>query len=64
MKAKELAEKLLEYPDFDVEFTAWEKIANNESEGGSFPYIIKFNNVEVGDVGHSDKVILLTGESD
>ena len=24
MKAKELAEELLKYPDFDVEFTAWD----------------------------------------
>ena len=62
MKAKELAEELLKYPDFDVEFTAWEKITNNESEGGSYPFLIKFNNIEVCDIGHSDKVIALTGK--
>ena len=62
MKAKELAEELLKHPDFDVEFTAWEKITNEESEGGSYPCLIKFNNIEVGDIGHSDKVIVLTGK--
>lgn len=64
MKAKELAEELLKHPDFDVEFTAWEKITNEESEGGSYPCLIKYINVELGDIGYSDKVILLTGDDE
>lgn len=62
MKAKELAEELLKHPDFDVEFIAWANITNEESEGGSYPYLSRFNNIELGGIGHSDKVIILTGK--
>ena len=62
MKAKELAEELLKNPDFDVEFTTWVNIANEESEGCHYPCLIKFNNIGLGDIGYSDKVIQLTGD--
>lgn len=62
MKAKKLAEELLRHPDFDVEFTVWEEITNEESEGGSYPNLMRFDNIELGDIGYSDKVILLTGK--
>lgn len=57
MKAYDLAKKLLEYPDFDVEFVFSEP--DNSSYGLS---VRTFENVEVGDIGHSDKVLVLVGE--
>ena len=57
MKAKELAAKLLEHPDFEIEFHDFRQ----EFPGG--PLICdSWTNVEIADVGHSDKVIVLGGE--
>lgn len=56
MKAKELAEKLLENPDFEVEFVHLEK--DNSKWGMS---LISFNNIKIDDIGYSDKVIQIGG---
>lgn len=58
MKARELAEKLMEHPDFDVEFIFSEEFNENDK----WPTIRKFNNISIGDIGHSDKIIILDGE--
>lgn len=55
MKGKELAELAMQYPDFDFEFCF--------TDGGNkWPNIRKFNQLELADVGHSDKVVVLSGE--
>ena len=57
MKAKVLAKKLLEHPDFDVKFHDF----HQEIAGG--PLICdSWENVDVTDIGYSDKVIVLTGD--
>ena len=58
MKARELAEKLMEHPDFDVEFIFSEEFNKNDK----WPTIRKFNNINISDIGHSDKIIILDGE--
>ena len=57
MTAKELAVKLLEHPDFEIKFHDF----CQEFPGG--PLVCdSWTNVEIVDVGHSDKVIVLGGE--
>ncbi|ADZ82691.1 hypothetical protein [Cellulosilyticum lentocellum] len=57
MKAKDLAEKLLEYQDFDVQF--------NFTDGFSkFPNVRHFKVTGISDIGHSDKVLILDGVED
>lgn len=56
MLGKELAEICNKYPDFDFQFIFTEE----SKEGDTFPNIKTFNNLIVGDIGHSDKVVLLT----
>ena len=57
MKAKELAVKLLEHPDFEIKFHDFRQ----ECSGG--PLVCdSWANIEIVDVGHSDKVIVLGGE--
>jgi len=54
MKAKELAEKLLEYPDFDVD------IAISGYDESSYGYVVTvYDVVGIGDIGHSDKKVRL-----
>lgn len=56
MKAKELAEQLLKNPDFDVVF-------NTIDNAGSFGFNVRqFKNIDITDIGHSDKTIILGGE--
>ena len=56
MKAKDLAEQLLKNPDFDVVFN----IIHN---GGGFGFNVKqFRNINIADIGYSDKTIILGGE--
>ena len=56
MKAKDLAELIYKYPDFDVRFSflQGEDIIDNI-------HLRTFKDVEVIDLGHSDKVIVLGG---
>ena len=55
MIAKELAAKLLEHPDFEIKF-------NQCRYAGSQFVFDSWTNVEIVDVWHSDKVIVLGGE--
>ena len=57
MNAKELATKLLEHPDFEIKFHDFRQ----EFTGG--PLVCdSWANIEIVDVGYSDKVIVLGGE--
>ena len=58
MKAKELIEKLKEYEDFDVDFAFSEK----PQEGDHFLTIRVFKNIDICDVGHSSKIVRLSGD--
>lgn len=60
MKAKDLAERLLKYPDFDVKFSFNETEDFKISNWGTD--IREFNNIQVGDIGYSSKIILLDGD--
>lgn len=53
MKAKELAERLMENPDFDVEFR-WFDCFTGECR--------TFTDIGIDDIGYSDRVIVLDGE--
>jgi hypothetical protein len=55
MKAKELIAILEKNPDFDVVVTIYDG-------GEKFPNMRTFENIELADVGHSSKVIVLTGD--
>lgn len=56
MKGKELIEKLKNYDDFDIEFIFTDGYSHN-----GFPNERVFNNIEVAYVGHSEKVVVLSG---
>ena len=56
MKARELADALLQYPDFDVCFSF------GEPDGGEWGYTVRtFDDISIKDIGHSDKVLALGG---
>ncbi len=55
MKVSELIEKLSPYMEFDVEFVFTDGYSK-------FPNVRSFAVKEVADIGHSDKVVLLSGE--
>jgi len=57
MKAGELAQEFMKHPDFDVEFCFSEYI-----EGNKWVDYRKFNNIQVEDIGWSDKVICIGGD--
>lgn len=59
MKAVELANELLKYPDFDLEFIFTDGCSELPPH---FPNMRKFNSIEVADIGHSSKLLLLSGE--
>ena len=57
MIAKELAAKLLEHPDFEIKFHDF----HQEFPGD--PLVCdSLTNIEIADIGYSDKVIVLGGE--
>lgn len=56
MKAHGLARKLLECPDFDVNFTRV-----HISSSGDHIYT-RFDQVEIVDIGYSDQIIIMSGE--
>lgn len=57
MKAKDLANLLLKYPDFDVQLI----ISSNCPDCDFFGYT-SYNITGIADIGHSSKVILLNEE--
>jgi hypothetical protein len=60
MKAKELAENLLKYPDFDVELTCM--TFKRDGIHTPFPDIYNYKIKGIADIGHSDRIIVLDGE--
>ena len=54
MTAKELAEKLLEHPDFEVK-----GVFVNYFSSGKWPEYHSLKITGIADIGHSDKVIVL-----
>jgi hypothetical protein len=57
MKAGKLAEVLAGMPDYDVEFSF------SELDGSDYGLAVRrFKSVGVGDIGHSDKVVILMGK--
>ena len=59
MKAKELAEELVRCGDFDVEFRF------SELDGSDYGMTVRrFKSIGIGDIGHSDKIVILTGKED
>ncbi len=57
LNTEELILFLEKHKDFSVEFCFTDKHGEN-----GFPNIRRFKNITVTDVGHSDKVITLTGD--
>ena len=55
MKAKELAERLMKYPDFEVLFR-WFDFTDGEC--------LSFTDITIDDIGHSDKIVVLSGEKE
>ena len=59
MKAKELAELLLKYPDYDIQTTIHKELSEEELSKRSFPF--PYDNykteLELDDIGHSSNVI-------
>lgn len=56
MKAKDLAEQLLKYPDFDVEFNICMVYPSYEHPWAEYK---TFGICGIEDIAHSDKVIVL-----
>lgn len=56
MTGKELKKLCEQYEDFEFEFCFTDK-----DDGSKFPNIRTFRNLEVSDVGYSDKAISLSG---
>lgn len=61
MKAKDLASKLMENPEFDVEFTFVEYTERPDDKICMFRNIRKFKDIDIEDIGYSSKVIQLGG---
>lgn len=59
MKAHELARVLLALPDFEVQFSGSTEVYENIQY--SYNMHIRFDTLEVADVGYSDKVIVISG---
>jgi len=53
MKAKELAEKLMENPEFEVVFSIL------EPDGSPYGMGLRSFNIDIDDIGFSDKIIIL-----
>ena len=59
MKARELAAKLMEHPDFEV------KACDSHIDDSSYGFTVdRFNVNGIGDIGHSDGVIILSLEGE
>lgn len=58
MKGSELKKLCEQYEDFDFEFC----FTDEPVDGSKYPNFRFFNKLELADVGHSDKRVLLSGE--
>lgn len=56
MKAKELAEQLLKYPDFEVEFDI---VTRHATIDHPWADLVSFKVDGIADIAHSSKVIVL-----
>lgn len=56
MLGKDLMKLCEKYPDFDFEFSF------TDGNNGRFINVRHFEKLELCDVGHSDKVVILSGE--
>lgn len=57
MKGKDILKLAEKYKDYDFEF----RFTDGYSK---FPNVRTFSQLELCDIGHSDKVVILTGEED
>ena len=57
MKGEELAKLATQYSDFEFEFTFTDGC-------NRFPNVRRFENLELCDIGHSDKTVLLSSEEE
>ncbi len=55
-ESKELALELLKHPEFDIEFSIFERDGSAYGAG-----VRSWNITGIGDIGYSDKIILLSG---
>ncbi len=60
MKAKELIKLLTEYEDFDAELKVHIAVPKEELKKRSYKYPYDTYKIELDDIGHSDKVLLLS----
>lgn len=60
MTSQELMQILQNYPDFEVQFVFTD--GHSQSGNSSFLNVRSFQDLSLADIGHSDKVLLLTGE--
>jgi len=58
MKVKELIEELKDYEDFDIQFTFTDGVTD------MFLSVRSFENIEITDIGYSEKIIQLGGDED
>ncbi len=61
MRAKDLASKLMENPEFDVEFTFVQYTDRPDDKTSHFFNIRTFKDIDIIDIGYSSKVIQLGG---
>ena len=61
MKAKDLASKLMENPQFDVEFAFVDYTERPDDKICKFMNIRNFKDIDIEDIGYSSKVIQLGG---
>ena len=57
MKAKELAQELLKYPEFEVSFCFIE-----QNQEDNWPNLRRFEKIKIEDIGHFDQRIQLGGQ--
>lgn len=57
MTGRELAKLAMKYENYNFEFSFTDGYSN-------FPNVRKFEKLELCDVSHSDKIVILTGQED
>lgn len=60
-KVTRILGRILNYPDFDVELTYM--VFKRDGIHTPFPDVYNYKITGIADIGHSDKVIVLNGES-
>ncbi len=59
MKARELIELLKEYEDFDAEVKVYFEVSEEELKNRPYPYPTDHYELELIDIGYSEKELLL-----